>query len=135
MFFVINENICSESGSYDVSVNSVFASYNDAMLYCNYKNFWNEQGDGSNVHQYFIVSEFTFINGIYTLPKTSYTDENRHLINACYDKTECNFDTYALIYDVNDDNIINVQMNTIAEVTPLNIFKNVRLTSIKPFLY
>ena len=126
MFFVISEHICSETSSYDVCVDSAFVSYADAVLYCNYKNHWNEQGDGSNVHVYFIQSDFTVDpnTGVYILPYAFNSRPESH----------GEFDKYILIYDIKGEtwgeskHTINVSRNAVT--TSVSLFINVKLISV-----
>ncbi len=121
-YYVINICTCSESGGYGINLDMNFENIEDALLYCKYKNFWNEQSDRSNRSSRSIKSEFyvkyditedeyNVLYDVYDCERHDklYNREIKKSFDDFYDHNDC-FDLYNLTFDVNEKYVNNVQL-------------------------
>lgn len=100
LLHVICISTCSETRTFDICCDSSFLTKEDAMLYCQYNNFWNEMSDGSNVREYYITNlkRDEIIDHDDAFYAKEYK-ETRKIMKAFYD-TNVPFDQYKLTYTV-----------------------------------
>jgi hypothetical protein len=119
-YYVLAIHSCSESGSFGVSLDFTFKNLTDALIYCKYKNFWNEQSDGSNINEYYVkfdinIDEFNKLidKDFKELYDREYVSEHGHghgksLIEFYDHDIDCTI--VCLTYDIDVDYIYNVQL-------------------------
>lgn len=107
MFLVIIHYLNSECGSDEEDIDSIWLELESAVNYCKYNNFWNDQGDGSNLKLYYIYRYPKDICNNTSNNNIKYFDKHKSEYGTLNDDI-INFDIYSPKYNTLNKNVVVV---------------------------